>query len=409
MGLAEIPMAQMGDNESPPEDLTLSQHVADEIASRVAPSVFGATTAINVSYIARGAYNHVWLVESSSQAVTRPAKFVLRICQDNVTSLQPFQSRNHVACLQWLASNAPGIPIPKLYDWGDGSSSSPGASFTAEEFIEGQRLSAVWPTLAEEQRSSICNQIAKVIIDLGETRFDAIGSLVPNANDTGVGKSVEHGPTVEAAKLFNGRAKFHFPECYNIGPYQDSKSYVLACYDREIYFYSHANREDVEDFFDDEQSPADFVESLKSKRRELVECEAAATHDESVFRVIDAEPKVLVHEDFHAGNMLVRDGELVGLLDWDFAGAYPLSQLLGKGQILQISMPYEERTDETEIEEDKWHERYRAAVAEEVRRRGWSQNNIDTLLGEGHEVLNVARMIMFPETQGSVAESMSKE
>ena len=75
MGLAEIPMAQIGDNESLPEDLTRSQHVADEIASRVAPSVFGDTTAINVSYIARGAYNHVWLVESSSQVRYQPLYF----------------------------------------------------------------------------------------------------------------------------------------------------------------------------------------------------------------------------------------------------------------------------------------------------------------------------------------------
>lgn len=75
MSRTNIPIAQMGDNEPLPEALTSLQHVADEIASRVAPSVFGATTAIDVSHLARGAYNHVWLVESGSQVRYQPLYF----------------------------------------------------------------------------------------------------------------------------------------------------------------------------------------------------------------------------------------------------------------------------------------------------------------------------------------------
>lgn len=105
---------------------------------------------------------------------------------------------------------------------------------------------------------------------------------------------------------------------------------------------------------------------------------------------------MLVHEDFHAGNMLVRDGKLVAVLDWDFSGVYPRSQLLGRAQILQISVPFEDHDEEMEKEEDEWHERYRHMVGEVAKRRGWAVDDIGTLLGEGHEILNVARRIMFP-------------
>ena len=37
--------------------------------------------------------------------------------------------------------------------------------------------------------------------------------------------------------------------------------------------------------------------------------------------------------------MLVRDGHLIGVMDWEFSGVYPLSELLGVAVILQISGP----------------------------------------------------------------------
>ena len=71
--------------------------------------------------------------------------------------------------------------------------------------MEGERLSVVWPRLTEDERSGICRQIANVVADLGETRFQSIGSLVPEGvQDSRVG------PTVEAAKVFNGRVSASF-------------------------------------------------------------------------------------------------------------------------------------------------------------------------------------------------------
>lgn len=125
-------------------------------------------------------------------------------------------------------------------------------------------------------------------------------------------------------------------------------------------------------------------------------------NDEPIFQDIDAEPLVLVHEDFHAGNMLVRDGHLVGILDCEFSGVYPLSELLSAIVILQISAPG--RDDFTEEEEMKWQERYRQDVEHVVRQRGWREQDIAAVMSDGHPILQTAESIMFPEGGGDELE-----
>jgi hypothetical protein len=76
----------------------------------------------------------------------------------------------------------------------------PARSFIAEEFIGVERLSVAWPRLSEEQKTNIIREVAEVIATLGETRFNLI-------MEQSIGGSA--GPTVEAAKVLNGRVKFH--------------------------------------------------------------------------------------------------------------------------------------------------------------------------------------------------------
>lgn len=71
----------------------------------------------------------------------------------------------------------------------------------------------------------------------------------------------------------------------------------------------------------------------------------------------------MVHENFHAGNMLLRDGHLVGVVDWEFSGVYPLSELLGIAVILQISGPRRYGNEEwAEQEELEWKVYYLGEV-----------------------------------------------
>lgn len=95
--------------------------------------------------------------------------------------------------------------------------------------------------------------------------------------------------------------------------------------------------------------------------------------------------------------MLVRDGHLVGVLDWEFSGVYPLSELLGAAVILQISGPHRYENEEwTEQEEMKWQGHYLEEIQRVTRQRGWTEQDITTVMGGGHYILQKARSVMFP-------------
>lgn len=184
--------------------------------------------------------------------------------------------------------------------------------------------------------------------------------------------------------------KFYSPDCYNLGPYLNSKDYIISCYDREIYYYTHAESSDIIEEAFERTTVADFVTELKAERQALLN----DIQNQSLFQAIDAEPLVLVHGDFHAGNMLTRNGRLVGVVDWEFSSAYPLSELFGVADIIQVSLPG--RTEATEEEEMEWHDRYLKEFEKIVRQRGWSDEDFKAASGKGHKILREARAIMFP-------------
>ena len=97
--------------------------------------------------------------------------------------------------------------------------------------------------------------------------------------------------------------------------------------------------------------------------------------------------------------MLIRDGCLVGIVDWEFSGVYPLSELLGAIQLIQVSPPG--RSEGTEKEEDEWDRRYRKDLEKIVRQRGRTEENINTLLGGGRQEFQRVRSVMFSDGDGA--------
>ncbi|KAG1719787.1 hypothetical protein EDB19DRAFT_1836435 [Suillus lakei] len=47
-------------------------------------------------------------------------------------------------------------------------------------------------------------------------------------------------------KLFKGWGKFLSNRCYLIGPYKTIEEYILACYDKEMYYYTHAPASNID-------------------------------------------------------------------------------------------------------------------------------------------------------------------
>ncbi|KAI1119799.1 kinase-like domain-containing protein [Nemania abortiva] len=333
----------------------------------------------HVSLLAVGGYNSIWLVKlhqridnddegnpmsTSSLPINR---FVLRLpCED---ALVPYQVTNEVAFRRFVASKLPQIPVPRVFLFE--ATDHYDSCFIAEDFIDGTNLSSEWMSLSLAQKEKFARKLATITVDLAEVQFGMIGGLDA--------VSFSPAPTVEGPKLFKGRHKFHRPEHYHIGPYHSTKEYILACYDREIYYYSYASA-DIDSSLFEETSVQAFIDQLREKRQAL------AVGD------MDDEPFVLVHGDLHGRNILVRGDQIVAVLDWEFAGSYPLSETLSGGDI-DVVEAYNEDLDE---ENTVWGRKVRSYIRQEVEARAWSCDRIDMLLGNGNQELGRARTEMFP-------------
>ena len=103
---------------------------------------------------------------------------------------------------------------------------------------------------------------------------------------------------------------------------------------------------------------------------------------------------MLVHNDVHGRNIMMRDKHISAVLDWEFAGSYPLSELLSGGGVDVLEMETEADVEENWVLSD----RIRDLVGATARmRRGWSEDRVGVLLGKGNAEFQAARVEMIPE------------
>ena len=81
-----------------------------------------------------------------------------------------------------------------------------------------------------------------------------------------------------------------------------------------------------------------------------------------------------------------------GVLDWEFSGAYPMSELLSGGigvDILEVD------GDESDRENTLWSGGIVHKVGETEKQRGWGEKELVVLLSNGDPLLSYARTEMF--------------
>lgn len=156
----------------------------------------------------------------------------------------------------------PGILGPKvLRDWVD----SNGRYFVLQERIQGQTFEQAWSSLPESQKIAIADQVVEV---RNQLRYITSTSI----------QSVDQSPCYPL--LFSDR-KPHGP------------------------FHSDLELWDAISIILRETFPQRALENLKKR---LPKCE----------------PYNLTHCDLNLGNIMVKDGVLTGILDWEFAAYYPI-------------------------------------------------------------------------------------
>lgn len=169
--------------------------------------------------------------------------------------------------LDFLAKSTAGtdihIPVPKqLRDWVD----SDGRYLTMTERIHGQTLEEAWPALSESQRISIADQVVQVRKQLRS-----------NFTSTAI-QTVEQGPCYPGLLFLNMESQ---------GPFYSEKEF----WDALAKAYGNL--------------PQHIFENAKK-------------------RFPKCEPFVLTHCDLNLSNIMVRDGQVVSILDWEYAAYLPV-------------------------------------------------------------------------------------
>ncbi|RPA96873.1 kinase-like protein [Choiromyces venosus 120613-1] len=168
-----------------------------------------------------------------------------------------------------LIKSTTTIPVPDIYyEW-----------VTVEhihhlimEKIDGAPLDAVWGHLDTTSEESIVLQLIIYLKELRTITSSSIGS-------------VSGGPLQDTyGFLFEGKNTSR-------GPFTDDQSLWLAMTSRLRGNPSRAMKQ-----------------ALLSLRPSMPECF----------------PAVLTHADLHPGNILVRDGNIVAIIDWEIAGFFPI-------------------------------------------------------------------------------------
>lgn len=167
-----------------------------------------------------------------------------------------------VTALQLIAERL-DIPVPRIYQ---ALTRPDGTISISMEFIDGHTLSDLWPSLSDEQKLAIAQQLRAILI--------AMRSLQGDQSTIG---SCGGGPAMDLRRY----------STYRGGPFQ--------------------NEDDFNDFLISgvfAATPSILVRKFRQRLR------------------IDHRV-VFTHADLAQHNIIIRDNNVVALVDWQYAGWYP--------------------------------------------------------------------------------------
>jgi aminoglycoside phosphotransferase (APT) family kinase protein len=103
----------------------------------------------------------------------KPKDFILRIPRDTLHNLY-----YRTATLAYLERKLP-YPVPKPVAYDSSANNALGQAYMLQKRLPGQPLSALWPTLTPEQRTSAAKCIAELVCDLHKVQNPCAGIISP--------------------------------------------------------------------------------------------------------------------------------------------------------------------------------------------------------------------------------------
>lgn len=171
------------------------------------------------------------------------------------------KAKIEVKTLKYLTTHT-DIPVPKvLRDWVDRD----GRYFVLNERIGGQTLEETWTSLSQSQKIDIADQVVKMRKQLRSVTSSSI-------------QCVDQSPCYPGLLFFDLEPR---------GPFHS---------DQELWDALALNLRHL---------PQQVLQNLKK-------------------RLPPCEPYVLTHCDLNLGNIMVQDGKVVSILDWEYAAFFPI-------------------------------------------------------------------------------------
>lgn len=162
-----------------------------------------------------------------------------------------------------LASRLENVPAPRLHEVTKNPKN--GQVIIRMDFMEGQGLDVLWPAMSEDEKTEICHQMRDIL-----TAMRSLNS------ETGLIGSCNGGPARDCRGIGT----------YADGPFRDEVSFNLFASDLDLH------------------TPEPIRAALS---------QALGTGHRIVFS----------HGDLSPHNILVKNGRITGLIDWECAGWYP--------------------------------------------------------------------------------------
>lgn len=308
------------------------------------------SSTVEVGFLAQGGFNKVYNVTVDGKA------FIMRVS----LPVDPhFKVLSEVATMDWVRE-VTQLPIPTVMNFQSSRENCIGFEWIFMTKMPGRPFNDVWLSLSFDAKSFLVRQLASSSAALFQRQFRGIGNIyggpsstldsasssklphirnpikataIARMDDLGLDGSYDLPSNDEFQdswltldRIVSMQFFWHLRLRQRVsrGPFHSSKDWIaarLAIIGNEYQsildrLQSENLTEDEEDVKDDAEQTLRIVELLI----DLLPRFFPPDHDHE-----EPEPSVVFHDDINNHNLLVNDdGELTGVLDWEFVSAVPL-------------------------------------------------------------------------------------
>ncbi|RUS14385.1 kinase-like domain-containing protein [Endogone sp. FLAS-F59071] len=225
----------------------------------------------------------------------------------------PCKIENEAACLLWLRQNTT-IPVPAMAFCNFDDDVELGRHYFVTQRVPGDELASCWEDLSATVKRDIVMQLVDYVSQLREHQSHQIaGFAFDKGSRCGRQDAIAQGPVFDPDYFLIKRALLVEKSCVkskcdrqifsNNGPFKTLASYYAS----RLRMYTH-----LFETCPTVQCLHDLLGTLKTLIQEDLEGISW-----------DQRPCFLTHRDLWPGNVLVHDGKIAAIVDWELAGYFP--------------------------------------------------------------------------------------